>query len=87
MKLKLSDIEIKITRSKTDNMSVKANVLSLLLNSGIEYGTAIKTCNLWSDPQQVTIDSKPYMDAKYSPESQENVSQKQNTEQIVNQTE
>ena len=87
MELKLSDIDIKITRSKTDNMSVKANVLSLLLTAGVEPGIAIKTCNLWSDPQQVTIDSRPYMDAKYSPDKIGQQNTAQNTEQLVNQTE
>lgn len=57
--LKVSDIDIKITRSKTDNMSVKANVLILLLKAGIDYQTAVRTCDLWSDPEDVTLKSMP----------------------------
>lgn len=87
MDMKLSDIEIKITRSKTDNMSVKANVLTLLLQAGIEPGVAIKTCNLWSDPQQVAIDSRPYTDAKYSPQQVQEQIKPENPGQLVNQAE
>lgn len=65
--LKLTDIEIKVTRSKMDNMQVKAQVLQMLLNCGVEYSRAIKTVNLWSDPEQVCIESRPYMEAKFSP--------------------
>jgi len=67
LSLVLSDIEVKVTRSKTDNMVIKAQVLKYLLDAGIEPGRAIKTCNLWSDPTQAEIDSKPFLDAKYSP--------------------
>lgn len=63
--LKISDIEIKVTRSKTDNMSVKANVLSLLLASGIDPQVAIKTCQLWSDPESTYLHSKPILDKKW----------------------
>lgn len=63
--LKISDIEIKVTRSKMENMLVKAQVLQILLSAGIEYGRAIKTINLWSDPEEVTIESTPRMDILY----------------------
>lgn len=63
--LKLSDIEIKVVRSKTDNMTVKANVLGLLLQQGIDPQIAIKTCNLWSDPEEVFLKSKEVLDMKY----------------------
>lgn len=65
LNLKLSDIEIKVTRSKMDNMQVKAQVLQMLLACGIDYDRAIKTVNLWSDPEQVCIESKPTLEAKY----------------------
>lgn len=85
--LKLSDIEIKITRSKTDNMLVKAQVLQILLLCGIELGDAIKTCDLWSDPQQIAIDSKPYTDAKYSPKQFQQQEKTKVPEQVASQTE
>lgn len=63
--LTLKDIEIKITRSKMDNMSVKAQVFQMLVQSGIDPKVAIKVCNLFSDPEEVYLQSKPYLDAKY----------------------
>lgn len=63
--LTLKDIEIKITRSKMDNMSVKAQVFQMLVTNGIDPKVAIKVCNLFSDPEEVYIQSKPYLDAKY----------------------
>ena len=70
--LKISDIEIKITRSKTDNMSVKASVLQILLSCGIEYGRAIKTVGLWSDPEEVTIESRDRMELLYRSSKESN---------------
>ena len=66
--LTLKDIEIKITRSKMDNMSVKAQVFQILVQSGIDPKVAIKVCNLFSDPEEVYIQSKPYLDSKYTTE-------------------
>lgn len=63
--LTLKDIEIKITRSKMDNMSVKAQVFQMLVQGGIDPKVAIKVCSLFSDPEEVYLQSKPYLDAKY----------------------
>lgn len=68
MDLKLSDIEIKITRSKTDNMQVKAQVLQMLLAAGINPERAIKICNLFSDPEEVCIESKETLKKWYQTE-------------------
>lgn len=65
MTLKISDIDIKANPSNTDNMSVKANVLLLLLQGGIDPQTAIKTCKLWSDPEAVYLKSRTELEAKY----------------------
>lgn len=62
--LRLSDLEIKFSRSNTDSLSVKVQALQGLLDAGIEPLTAIKTSSLFSDPQQVWVDSKPYMEVK-----------------------
>lgn len=67
--LTLKDIEIKITRSKMDNMAVKAQVFQILTQSGIDPKVAIKVCNLFSDPEEVYLQSKPYLDAKYAKEN------------------
>ena len=66
--LTLKDIEIKITRSKMDNMAVKAQVFQILTLSGIDPKVAIKVCNLFSDPEEVYLQSKPYLDIKYPTE-------------------
>lgn len=63
--LTLKDIEIKITRSKMDNMQVKAQVFTMLTAAGIDPKVAIKVCNLFSDPEEVYLQSKPYLDIKY----------------------
>lgn len=52
------DIEIKITRSKNNNMLTKAEVLKILLDCGINIPDAIKTIDLFSDPERVANDSK-----------------------------
>lgn len=71
--LKLSDIEIKVTRSKMDNMTVKANALTLLLNAGIDYQVAIKTVSLWSDPEEVYLQSKERMERKLDGKTEQSI--------------
>ncbi len=63
--LTIADIDIKITRNKTDNMLVKAQALLYLLEKGIHPKIAIQTCDLWGDPEKVYVLSKPYLDALY----------------------
>lgn len=63
--LKVGDIEIKISRSKLDNALTKAEVLQILLNCGINYSRAIKTVQLFSDPEQVAVESKERMEMLY----------------------
>lgn len=60
-----SDVEIKISRTKSDNMLVKAEVLQMLLNSGVNPERSIKTVGLFSDPEQVALESKDRMDILY----------------------
>ena len=62
--LRLSDIESKFSRNKTDSLLVKVQALQGQLDAGINPLTAIKTCDLYSDPQQVWVDSKPYIEKK-----------------------
>lgn len=63
--LTIADIDIKITRNKTDNMLVKSQALMYLLEKGISPKIAIQTCDLWGDPEKVYVESKPYLDALY----------------------
>ncbi len=59
--LTLSDIEIKFSRNKTDSLLVKTQGLINQLQAGIHPLTAITTCGLYSDPQSVWNDSRPYL--------------------------
>lgn len=61
----IADIDVKITRNNTDNMLVKAQALIYLLEKGIHPKIAIRTVGLWSDPEKIYLDSKPYLDEKY----------------------
>ena len=46
-------------------MLVKAEVLEILLRSGINYKRAIKTIDMFSDPEQVALESKGRMEMLY----------------------
>lgn len=62
LNITVDDFEVNIPHSPQDNMSVKANVLTLLLNAGIAPLIAIKTSGLWNDAEKVYLLSKPYLD-------------------------
>lgn len=76
-----SDVEIHISRTKMDNMQVKAEVLTMLLSAGIKPERAIKTIGLFSDPEQVAIESKKRMDILY-PETETSTTENSPTETI-----
>jgi hypothetical protein len=59
--LKLSDIDIKFSRNRTDSLLVKTQGLMNQLQAGIHPLVAITNCGLYSDPQGVWNDSKAYM--------------------------
>lgn len=62
--LRLSDIEVKFSRNKTDSLLSKVQALQIQLEAGVEPLAAFKSVNLYDDPQQVCVDSKPYIEAK-----------------------
>lgn len=62
--LRLSDIDIKFSRNKTDSLLVKVQALQQLIDVGVDPLTSFKTVDLFSDPQQVFVDSKPYLGKK-----------------------
>ena len=66
-----SDVEIHINHNKLDNMLVKAEVLEILLRSGIYYKRAIKTVDMFSDPEQVAVESKKRMESLYPDKEKE----------------
>ena len=61
-KLMPSDIEVKISRTKTDNILTKVESLQMLLDSGVYPDRAIKTVGIWSDPEQVASESRERID-------------------------
>jgi hypothetical protein len=60
--LKLSEIDIKFTRNRTDNLLVKTQGMQNQLEAGIHPQIAIANSGLYSDPEQVYLDSLPYLE-------------------------
>ena len=69
-----SDVEIHINHNKMDNLLTKSEALQMLLQSGINYKRAIKTVDLFSDPEQVAVESKERMDILYPTTIQQDIS-------------
>ena len=59
--LKLSDIDVKFSRNRTDSLLVKTQGLMNQLQAGIHPLIAITNCGLYSDPQSVWNDSRQYL--------------------------
>lgn len=66
--LRVSDIGIKFTRNMTDNLLTKTQGLQNMLEAGIHPRICISNCGLFSDPEQVYLDSGEYL-AKWLPGS------------------
>lgn len=60
--LNLSDIEIKFSRSRTYDLATKCNSLAALIRIGIDPLRAIEVVGLFTDPQQVALDSAERID-------------------------
>lgn len=63
--LRISDIDIRPKRSKLENMLVKAEVLKILHDIGIDDAIAIKTINLFADVQDTVMKSKDRMEEQF----------------------
>ena len=59
--LKMSDIDVKFSRNRTDSLLVKTQGLNNMLQAGVHPLIALTHCGLFSDPQSVWNDSKLYM--------------------------
>lgn len=57
----VSDVGIKIAPNMTDNMLTKTQALQNMLEAGIHPRIAIAHCKMFSDPEQVYLDSLPYL--------------------------
>lgn len=76
--LRLSDIDVKFSRNRTDSLLVKTQGLMNQLQAGIHPLIAITNCGLYSDPQSVWNDSRDYLgkwlyDAEGEEENEETV--------------
>lgn len=60
--LKVSDIEIKPARSRTDNFVSKVQGIAQGIQAGLHPKHMISVSGLFSDPQQVYMDSKPFLE-------------------------
>lgn len=60
--IKLRDIDIKFSRNKIANFLVKTQGYNNLINGGVHPRIAMQTCDLFSDPNQVYLDSIPYLE-------------------------
>lgn len=60
--IKTPDIGIKFTRNMTDNLLTKTQGLQNMLEAGVHPRIAFANCNLFSDPEQVYIDSMEYLE-------------------------
>ena len=63
--LAISDIDIRPKRSKLENMLVKAEVLKILHDVGVDDAIAIKTINLFADVQDTVMKSKDRMEKQF----------------------
>ena len=61
LSLKISDIDIKFTRNKTDNLLTKTQGLQNMLEAGVAPQIAFTLTNLFSDPEQACKDSEQYL--------------------------
>lgn len=77
-----SDVEIHINHNKLDNMLVKAEVLKILLDAGVYFPRAIKTIDMFSDPEQVSKESSERMEFLY-PTKTENIPEENKVNNVV----
>lgn len=61
-KIKLIDLETKFTISKSNDLLTKTQSLTTLIQAGVHPRIAIRTVNLFSDPEQTYEESKPYIE-------------------------
>lgn len=80
--LSLADIDIRFTKGNTENLLVKTQALSNLLNAGVHPEIAFAIPHLFDDPHQAYIDSRKYL-AKWLPVLPEVPEQDKNTEPML----
>lgn len=63
--IRLSDIDVKFIPNKTDNLLTKTQAMQTMLECGINPQIAIAKSGLFGDPEQVYLDSLPYLRNKW----------------------
>ena len=61
----MSDIDVKFIPNKTDNLLTKTQAMQTMLEAGIHPQIAITKSGLFGDPEQVYLDSLPYLRNKW----------------------
>ncbi len=62
VELRPSNIDIKFTRNRSDNLLVKTQGLQNMLEAGVHPHIAFGLCGLFSDPEQAYLDSEEYLE-------------------------
>lgn len=70
--LEILDYDVQVNRNPTDNLQVRAQVLQMLLASGVHPKLATERSGLWGDSEKAYLQSKPYYDAKYKTDEEQN---------------
>ena len=76
---KLTEIDIKYTRNRSENLLIKTQALTNMLNSGVAPILAFKLCGLFSDPQKAYELSKEYLTKFYEKGNKQQNEQKVDT--------
>lgn len=84
--LKLSDIDIKFTRNKSDNLIIKTQGLMNMKSAQVPPDVAFVSCGLFSDPNDVYQKAKNYYGDSFWKDEIKNSSSQSNTNNINNLT-
>ena len=79
----IADIDIKFNRNKISNLLNKTQALMNLQTAGINMRHAIKTVDLFPDPQQVYKDSEKQLEKNVKEQTTEKVGNEQRLEKNV----
>lgn len=82
-KLKVSDIDVKFTRNKSDNLLVKTQGLLHMKESQVSPDVAFAICGLFSDPNDVYAKSKQYYGENFWKQNTSNDVKQQEIDQNI----
>ena len=82
--INLREMEIKFNRNRTDNILTKTQALMNQLQSGVHPRVALQTSGLYSDPEEVYVTSKEYMDKRWLDNASSNTLEDKSEGSFVN---